>query len=31
MFGLEKLKLKKFSEQDHPAKPRWFLDENAHF
>ena len=31
MVGLEKFKLKKFSELDHPAKPRWSLDENASF
>ena len=31
MVGLEKFKLKKFSELDHPAKPRWALDENAVF
>jgi len=31
MVGLEKFKLKKFSELDHPAKPRWPLDENAIF
>ena len=29
MVGLEKFKLKQFSELDHPAKPRWPLDENA--
>ena len=31
MVGLEKFKLKKFSKLDHPAKPRWPLDENAAF
>ena len=31
MVGLEKFKLKKFSDLDHPAKPRWSLDENATF
>ena len=31
MVGLEKYKLKQFSELDHPAKPRWALDENAAF
>ncbi len=31
MVGLEKFKLKQFSELDHPAKPRWSLDENAAF
>ena len=31
MVGLEKFKLKQFSELDHPAKPRWPLDENAAF
>ncbi len=31
MVGLEKFKLKQFSELDHPAKPRWPLDENAVF
>ena len=29
--GLEKFKLKKFDKLDHPAKPRWPLDENANF
>ena len=29
--GLEKFKLKQFSSLDHPAKPRWPLDENAAF
>ena len=31
MVGLEKFKLKQFSNLDHPAKPRWSLDENAVF
>ena len=31
MVGLEKYKLKQFSELDHPAKPRWPLDEEAPF
>ena len=31
MVGLEKFKLKQFSNLDHPAKPRWPLDENAAF
>ena len=31
MVGLEKYKLKQFSELDHPAKPRWPLDEKAAF
>ena len=31
MVGLEKFKLKKFSDLDHPAKPRWALDEDAVF
>jgi N6-L-threonylcarbamoyladenine synthase len=31
MVGLEKFKLEKFSELDHPAKPRWPLDEDAVF
>ena len=31
MVGLEKFKLKEFSELDHPAKPRWPLDEDAAF
>ena len=31
MVGLEKFKLKQFSKLDHPAKPRWPLDENATF
>ena len=31
LVGLEKYKLKKFSNLDHPAKPRWPLDENAEF
>ena len=31
MVGLEKFKLKQFSELDSPAKPRWALDEEAIF
>jgi N6-L-threonylcarbamoyladenine synthase len=31
MVGLEKFKLKQFSKLDHPAKPRWSLDEDAPF
>jgi N6-L-threonylcarbamoyladenine synthase len=31
MVGLEKFKLKQFSELDHPAKPRWPLDGDAVF
>ena len=31
MVGLEKYKLKRFDNSDHPAKPRWPLDENAKF
>jgi N6-L-threonylcarbamoyladenine synthase len=31
MVGLEKFKLNKFSKLDHPAKPRWPLDEDAAF
>ena len=31
MVGLEKFKLKQFDELDHPAKPRWPLDEDAAF
>ena len=31
MVGLEKFKLKQFSKLDHPAKPRWPLDESAAF
>ena len=31
VVGLEKYKLKQFSELDHPAKPRWPLDEDAAF
>ena len=31
MVGLEKFKLNQFSNLDHPAKPRWPLDENAIF
>ena len=27
----KKFKLKQFSELDHPAKPRWPLDEDAAF
>ena len=29
IVGLEKYKLKQFSNLDHPAKPRWSLDQNA--
>ena len=29
MVGLEKFKLNQFNTLDHPAKPRWSLDENA--
>ena len=29
--GLEKYKIKQFNNLDHPAKPRWPLDENAAF
>ena len=29
--GLEKFKLKKFDKLDHPAKPRWPLDDKAAF
>ena len=29
--GLEKFKLKKFDNLDHPAKPRWPLDNKAAF
>ena len=29
--GLEKFKLKKFDKLDHPAKPRWPLDNKAAF
>ena len=31
MVGLEKFKLNQFSKLDHPAKPRWPLDQNATF
>ena len=31
MVGLEKFKIKSFDNLDHPAKPRWSLDENAIF
>ena len=31
MVGLEKFKLKQFNNLDHPAKPRWPLDEDATF
>ena len=31
MVGLEKFKLKQFNNLDHPAKPRWALDESASF
>jgi len=31
IVGLEKFKLKEFSQLDHPAKPRWPLDEDAAF
>jgi len=31
MVGLEKFKLKEFNNLDHPAKPRWPLDESAAF
>ncbi len=31
LVGLEKFKLKRFSKIDHPAKPRWPLDEDAIF
>jgi N6-L-threonylcarbamoyladenine synthase len=31
MVGLEKFKLKQFNDLDHPAKPRWPLDENEIF
>ena len=30
-YECEKYKLKQFSELDHPAKPRWPLDQNAVF
>jgi len=29
MVGLEKFKLKQFNDLNHPAKPRWSLDEDA--
>ena len=31
MVGLEKYKLKQFSNLEFPAKPRWPLDEKAAF
>ena len=31
MVGLEKIKLKQYSNLDFPAKPRWPLDEDAAF
>jgi len=31
MVGLEKFKLSQFNDLDHPAKPRWPLDEDAPF
>ena len=31
LVGLQKFKLKEFNKLDHPAKPRWPLDENAAF
>ena len=31
MVGLEKFKIKQFDNLNHPAKPRWSLDENAAF
>ena len=31
LVGLEKFKLKQFNDLDHPAKPRWPLDENEIF
>ena len=31
MVGLEKFKMKQFDDLDHPAKPRWALDEDAAF
>ena len=31
MAGLEKFKLKKFDKLNHPAKPRWPLDDKAIF
>ena len=30
-FTIEKFKLKQFNNLDHPAKPRWPLDEDAAF
>ena len=31
MVGMQKFKLKQFSDLDHPAKPRWPLDKEASF
>ena len=31
IVGLEKYKLNQFSNLDHPANPRWSLDEDAIF
>ena len=31
MVGLEKFKLKQFNDLNHPARPRWSLDEDAAF
>ena len=31
LVGLEKFKIKQFDNLNHPAKPRWPLDENAAF
>ena len=31
IVGLEKFKVKQFSKLNHPAKPRWPLDESAAF
>ena len=31
LVGLEKFKLGKFSNLDHPANPKWALDEDAIF
>ena len=31
MVGLEKFKLRQFDNLDHPARPRWPLDEKAVF
>jgi N6-L-threonylcarbamoyladenine synthase len=31
MVGLERFKIKQFDDLDHPAKPRWALDEEAKF